>query len=119
MISFTTALYGTTVVKLTTCLQMGRNSPMGNSHEICRRQYAALVPEKMTYLSWAIDWVVVGSKRSPAINPWRQNPDTFFNSKSNFPDVVCGSKPTFAMFYRDLMIVRKSLALGPNRCRRS
>ncbi len=25
---------------------------------------------------------VVGSKRSPAMNPWRQNPDPFFSSKS-------------------------------------
>jgi len=25
---------------------------------------------------------VVGSKRSPAMNPWRQNPKPFFNSKS-------------------------------------
>ena len=35
------------------------------------------------------------------LNPWRQNPDPFFNSKSQFLEVVCGSKPTFAMVYRN------------------
>jgi len=52
---------------------------------------------------------VVGSKRAPAINPCRQNPDPSFRLKQQFLEVVCGSKPTFAMVYRDLASARKSL----------
>jgi len=36
-------------------------------------------------------------------------PDPFFSSKSQFLEVVCGSKPTFAMVCRDPVIVRKPL----------
>ncbi len=35
--------------------------------------------------------MVVGSKRSPAMNPWKQNPDPFFSSKLQFSEVVQGA----------------------------
>jgi len=63
--------------------------------------------KKNAVLSRDFESKVVGSKRSPAMNPWKQNPDPFYNSKSQFLEVVCGSKPTFAIVYHDLVIVRK------------
>ena len=65
--------------------------------------------KKNAVLSRDFESKVAGLKRSRAFNPWRQNPDPFFSSKSQFLEVVCGSKPTFAMIYRDPVIVRKSL----------
>jgi len=47
------------------------------------------------------------------MNPWKQNPDPFFNSKSQFLEVVCGSRPTFAIVYQDLVIVRKPSKRSP------
>ena len=52
------------------------------------------------------------------VNPWKQNPDPFFNLKSQFLEVVCGSKPIsanwqvqFEIWNQDkiLMIANKSI----------
>jgi hypothetical protein len=40
--------------------------------------------KKNAVLSRDFESKVVGSKRARAINPWRQYPDPFFNSKSLF-----------------------------------
>ncbi|HUU16811.1 MAG TPA: hypothetical protein VMW72_06670, partial [Sedimentisphaerales bacterium] len=52
---------------------------------------------------------VVGSKRAPAMNPWKQNPDPFFRSKSQFLEVF-----DFEFFNFPDAILHYLLCGGPN-----
>jgi hypothetical protein len=59
-------------------------------------------PECFVYLpltSYSGGLRVVGSKRSLAIKSRRKNQDPFFSLKSQFLEVVCGSKPPFSRFF--------------------
>lgn len=50
--------------------------------------------------------VVVGSKTSPAINPWKQKPDLFFSSKSQFLEVVSRLSLDYFNLSKEKVIVK-------------